>query len=142
MPSYKSSSVLLLNSSIALEPNPNSDYNNSCIALVGLVRLGPSRTIFGTGCSEEASSITLLSQHMRGRLDPVANMGSASHKLVLPSSANNTKECFEDDCSPYLRDIEVGEMQRRGSPAWENSCAARQRKLELQHKANEYENIQ
>lgn len=65
-------------------------------------------------------------------------MGAASHKLLLPTSANNIREYFAGDCSFYLKETEVEEMQRKRSPAWKNSCAVRQRKVELQHKGNKY----
>lgn len=68
----------------------------------------------------------------------MGNVGDVSHKLVLPIYANNIREYFEDDCSPYLKETEVEQMQRKRSPAWKNSCAARQRKVELQHKGNKY----
>lgn len=53
---------------------------------------------------------------MPGRSDPARNVGAASHKLVLPTSANNVREYFEDDCSPYLEETEVEEMQRDHQP--------------------------
>ena len=38
-----------------------------------------------------------------------------------------------------ISETEVEEMQRKRSSAWKNSCAWRQRKVELQHKGNKYE---
>lgn len=136
---------------LAWEPHPNSDYSSSYVALVqnrvGLVRLGPSRTISGTGCLEAAGGITLslpwrrcLSWHVRGRLDPAGHMGAASHEPVLPTSADDAGECAEDECSPYLKETEVEEMRRKGTPAWKNSCAMRRRKVELQHKGGKTRN--